>query len=112
MCCVTRWKSLYHSILKLLEKRSILLTLMLALNLPFFKDLELDFLEEYRWTFAPIAVALDRLLGGKTCYNVELLTPLFMVNSQLTNLHSVHFSRCTPLLIAVSAVFQRRLKHS
>jgi len=63
--CATRWNSLYDSISKLLDKRSVLPKLMPALNLPCFKDIELDFLEEYRRTLAPIAVALDRLQGEK-----------------------------------------------
>jgi hypothetical protein len=81
--CATRWNSLYDSISKLLDKRSVLAKLMQALNLPCFKDVEIDFLEEYRRTLAPIAVALDRLQGEKTCYYAELLPTLFKVQNQL-----------------------------
>jgi hypothetical protein len=54
---------LSDSVTGLLDKRHVLSRLMAALNLPAFKDLELDFLEEYRQTLVPIAVALDRLQG-------------------------------------------------
>jgi hypothetical protein len=108
--CATRWNSLYDSISKLLDKRSVLPKLMPALNLPCFKDMEIDFLEEYCRTLAPIAVALDRLQGEHTCYYADLLPTLFKVNSQLTQLQSVNFRHCTPLLTAVTAGFQCRFK--
>jgi hypothetical protein len=83
---------------------------MPALNLPCFKDMEIDFLEEYRRTLAPIAVALDRLQGEKTCYYADLLPTLFRVQSQLTNLQTMTFRHCNPLLTAVSSGFLRRFK--
>ena len=66
--CTTRWNSLYDSLKELNEKRNVLNKLMPALNLPCFKEIELDFLDEYRQTLAPIAVALDRLQSEKSCY--------------------------------------------
>jgi hypothetical protein len=45
--CATRWNSLYDSIKRLLEKRELLPKLMTELKLPCFKDVELDFLDEY-----------------------------------------------------------------
>lgn len=108
--CATRWNSLYDSISKLLDKRGVLPKLMPALSLPSFKDVEIDFLEEYCRTLAPIAVALDRLQGEKTSYYADLLPTLFKVSSQLTQLQSVNFRHCTPLLTAVTAGFQRRFK--
>jgi hypothetical protein len=63
--------------------------LMAALNLPAFKDLELDFSEEYRQTLVPIAVALDKLQGGTNTYYADLLPTLFSVNKQLTDCFAV-----------------------
>ena len=51
--CATRWNSLFDNVTGLLDKRDVLSRLMAALNLPAFKDLELDFLEEYRQTLVP-----------------------------------------------------------
>jgi len=78
--CATRWNSLYDSIKGLLEKRSVLPKLISALHHPSFKDVELEFLDEYRQTLAPIiAVASDRLQGQKNCYYGDLLPTLFAV---------------------------------
>jgi hypothetical protein len=106
--CATRWNSLFDSVTGLLEKRDVLPRLMAALNLPSFKDLELDFLEEYRQTLVPIAVALDRLQGDKNTYYADLLPTLFSVNKQLAALQSVNLRYCAPLLNAVTIGFQRR----
>jgi len=106
--CATRWNSLYDSIKSLLEKRSVLPNLMLALHLPSFKDVELEFLDEYRQTLAPIAVALDRLQGEKNCYYGDLLPTLFAVKTQLTALQFVNLRHCVPLVNAIVAGFERR----
>jgi hypothetical protein len=81
---------------------------MAALNLPVFKDLELDILEEYRQTLVPIAVALDRLQGDTNTYYADLLPTLFSVNKQLIAVQSVNLRYCTPLLNAITVGFQRR----
>jgi len=106
--CVTCWNSLHDSITKLLDKRLLLPKLMSALSLPLLKDVEIEFLEEYRRILHPVAVALDRLQGSKSCYYADLLPTLFKINTQLASLQSVNFKHCTPLLNAVSAGFHRR----
>jgi hypothetical protein len=107
--CATRWNSLFDSVTGLLDKRDALSRLMAALNLPAFKDLELDFLEEYRQTLVPIAVALDRLQGDTNTYYADLMPTLFSVNKQLINaLQSVYLRYCTPLLNSITVGFQRR----
>jgi hypothetical protein len=106
--CATRWNSLFDSVTGLLDKRDVLSRLMAALNLPTFKDLELDFLEEYRQTLVPIAEASDRLQGDTNTYYADLLPTLFSVNKQLIALQSVNLRYCTPLLNAITVGFQRR----
>lgn len=106
--CATRWNSLYDSLTALLEKRSALHSLTTALKLPSFKDVEVAFLEEYQQALAPIAVALDRLQGEKTCYYGELLPTLHKVNNQLNALQSAELCHCMPLVTAITVGFQRR----
>jgi len=84
---------------------------MSALNLTCLKDMELDFLEEFRHTLAPIAVAQNRLPGEKTVYYAELLPNLLKISNKLANLQSVNFCHCTSLLIAVIAGFHQRFEH-
>jgi hypothetical protein len=71
--CTKRCNSLYDSVKKILEKRECLQKLTCALKLPCFKDVELDFLDEYVQTLAQTAVALDRLHGDKMSYYANLL---------------------------------------
>jgi hypothetical protein len=106
--CTTRWNSLYDSVKKVLEKREFLQKLMAALKLPCFKDVELDFLDEYVQTLAPIAVALDRLQGDKMCYYANLLPTIFTVSNKLNSLQTVNFRHCSPLLHAVTTGFHSR----
>ena len=73
--CPTRWNSLHDSVKQVLEKREFLQKLMTALKLPCFKDVDLDFLDEYVQTLSPVAMALDRLQADKMCYYANLLPP-------------------------------------
>ncbi|KAL7641163.1 UNVERIFIED_CONTAM: hypothetical protein RMT77_008301 [Armadillidium vulgare] len=61
--CPTKWNSLYDSVLLLTQHKNVLNDLMTALQLPCFKDIEIEFLEEYILVFQPIAASLDRLQG-------------------------------------------------
>lgn len=70
-----------------------------------------NFLEEYRQILAPIAVALDRLQGEKTCYYAEFIPAILQVNRQLIVLQTTIFRHCTPLLTAIISGFQRRFDH-
>jgi hypothetical protein len=65
--CTLRWNSVYDRVKKVLEKCEYLQKMMSALNLPCFKDVELDLLDEYVQTLAITAVALNRLHGYKMC---------------------------------------------
>jgi hypothetical protein len=60
----------------LLKKRDSLPKLMSELKLPTFKEIELEFSDEYCQILEPIAIALDRLQGERTCFYVDLLPTL------------------------------------
>lgn len=106
--CATRWNSMYDSLKGLLKKRDSLPKLMSELKLPTFKEIELEFLDEYCQILEPIAIALDRLQGERTCFYADLLPTLQKVSSQLSTLHSVNLRHCLPLLNAVTSGFNRR----
>lgn len=53
--CITRWSSLYHALVALLESKAQLRILSERLDLVAFRDAELEFLEEYRDILYPIA---------------------------------------------------------
>jgi len=51
---------------------------MNELHLPCFRDVDLEFLDEYRQILAPIAVALDLLQSEHHCYYANLTYQLYM----------------------------------
>ncbi|RXN04056.1 tol2 transposase [Labeo rohita] len=106
--CPTRWNSLYDSVNQLNSQRGKLGDIMLKLNLPSFRDAELDYLEEYTKILKPIAVAIDRLQGQSSCYYAELLPTLFAVESKLEALRSSNFRYCSHLLQAIMDGFRSR----
>ncbi|MCI4442764.1 MAG: hypothetical protein JHC39_04585 [Lentimicrobium sp.] len=107
--CATRWNSMYDSLKGLLKKRDLLSKLMIELKLPSFKEVELEFLEEYCQILEPIAAALDRLQGDKNCFYADLVPTLFKVSSQLSALNSsVNWCHCLPLLKAITIGFNSR----
>lgn len=57
--CVTRWSSLYHALVALLDNKAQLRTLSEKLDLTTFRDAELEFLEEYRDILYPIATGKE-----------------------------------------------------
>jgi len=99
---------MYDSLRGLLKKRDSLSKLMIELKLPVFKEVELEFLDEYCLILEPIALALDRLQGDKNCFYADLAPTLFKVSNQLSTLHSMNWHHCLPLLNAVTSGFNRR----
>jgi hypothetical protein len=78
---------------KLVEMRECLQKLTCALKLLCFKDVELDFLDEYVQTLAQTAVASDRLHGDKMCSYANLLPiTLYTVSSKLNSLQTPNFA--------------------
>nr|XP_023677321.1 uncharacterized protein LOC111849037 [Paramormyrops kingsleyae] len=106
--CPTRWNSLYDSLNQLNTQRGKLGDIMLKLNLPSFRDAELDYLEEYTKILKPFAVAIDRLQDQSSCYYAELLPTLFAVKSKLEALRSSNFRYCSHLLQAIMDGFRSR----
>ena len=105
--CITRWNSLYDSILVLLKFKSKLNELMASLQLSSFTNQEIQFLEEYKLVLSPIACALDRLQGDTVFYG-EFLPTLLKVNAQLEEVNIRALNYCSVLLTAVTNGFKSR----
>ena len=110
--CPTRWNSLYDSLATLNSNKEKLNEAMSALQLPLFKETELQFIHEYCTVLRPIAQALDRLQGDKNCYYGELLPTLLSTRMKLAQLESedcvTRLRHCMPLVYAVSNGFKER----
>jgi len=102
--CATRWNSMFDCLKGLLKKRDLLYKLMSELKLPSFKEIELEFLDEYCQILQPIALALDRLQGEKNTFYGDLIPTLLKLSSHLSTLrlHSVNLRHCLRLLNAVT----------
>ena len=65
--------TLYGSVKGLFEKRHIFPKVMSVLKLLSFKDIELEFLNEYCQLLTTIPIALDRMQGDKNFHYFELM---------------------------------------
>lgn len=84
--CPTRWNSLYDATIQLLKYKTKLNDLNLKLNLCAFKEIELEYLEEFCLLMKPIATALDYLQKEKDCFYGQLLPTLISLKQRLQNL--------------------------
>lgn len=84
--CPTRWNSLYDATIQLLKYKTKLNDLNLKLNLCAFKEIELEYLEEFCLLMKPIATALDYLQKETDCFYGQLLPTLFSLKQRLQNL--------------------------
>ena len=109
--CVTRWNSLYDSLVLLMKHKDKLHKLMSDLGLPPFKTFEIEFIVEYIEVLAPIATAIDRLQGEKESYFGELLPTLLSVDKKLDNLNTKSVKHCRPLITAIHTGFKKRFGH-
>ena len=106
--CVTRWNSLYNSILVLLECKANLNKLMTELKLTPFTNNELQFLEEYTRVMKPLADALDRLQAENDTYFGVVLPSLLAVESKLRKLELGDLTYCKSLVQEVLKGLNKR----
>jgi len=83
------------------------------LNLPFLKEVELEFISEYLSVMKPIAAALNKLQAEKECYYGCLLPTLLVTQDALASLDLVEanhlrLKHCSPLLASVISGFKSR----
>lgn len=71
---VTRWNSYYDSVSQILSEKVKLPTLFQRLNMKYFRETELKYLEEYCMVLKPLASTLD-LLQGQDCVHYGFILP-------------------------------------
>lgn len=96
--CVTRWNSIFDCLNDLITVKQFLGSVCDALELPKFKDTDLEFLAEYIECVKPIAEALNRLQGEKNCFYGELLSVLLQTQKKLQKLQHRHLKYCAKLV--------------
>ncbi|XP_063742614.1 uncharacterized protein LOC134866395 [Eleginops maclovinus] len=106
--CITRWNSLHDSLSQLSFLRDKLPDAMTALQLPPFREVELDYIEEFCRVLRPIAISIDRLQGQSACYYGELLPTLFTIQAKLEDLQASNLRYCSHVLQATIAGFKKR----
>ena len=84
--CPTRWTSLYDATIQLSKYKTKLNDLNLKLNLCVFKEIELEYMEEFCILMKSIATALDYLQKETDCFYGQLLPTLFSLKQRLQNL--------------------------
>ena len=109
--CPTRWNSLYDSVQIIVENKDKINDVMVALKLPQFKVIEIEFLEEYCISLKPISNALDRLQSENGCFYGDLIPTLLMTKQRLSQLESdARMRHCIPLLHSVTVGFKTRFQ--
>lgn len=106
--CATRWNSTFDCLNDLLTVKQFLGTVCDTLELPKFKDTDLEFLAEYIECVKPIAEALDRLQSEKNCFYGELLPVLLQTQKTLQKLQLRHLKYCATLVVVLLEGLNKR----
>ncbi|XP_029669432.1 uncharacterized protein LOC115239192 [Formica exsecta] len=109
--CVTRWNSTFDCLNDLITVKQFLGSVCDALELPKFKDTDLEFLAEYIECVKPIAKALDRLQGEKNCFYGELLSDLLQTQKKLQKLQLRHLKYCAKLVVMLLEGLNKRFSN-
>ena len=100
--CVTRWNSLFDSLQDLLKiPPDTVNKLCEQLQIPVFKDIDLQFLSEYIKVLEPVAKALDKLQGEEVCFYGHIIPVLRQTHSCLVKLSQSELSYNAPLVEAL-----------
>lgn len=78
----------YDSVSQILKEKSKLTLLFEKLELPYFKETEISYLEEYQNVMAPLAATLDFLQGQETTFFGYLLPSLISMKNKLLKLQN------------------------
>jgi len=109
--CVTRWNSLFDSLAVLISIKHKVNELTKKLNLPLFKEAELDYLIEYTTVMKPIAMGLDRLQAEKDSYFGIVMPTLLVLEKKIIRMNLEAFRHCSPLIKAVLDGFKKRFSY-
>ena len=108
--CNTKWYSFFVALKQIVESKNMINEVMKQLNLPFFTQQDIDFIEEYLCVLKPIAVGIERLQGNKNLYYGELIPTLLTIHSQLYEIPIEQLRYCSYLLNVIREGFHRRFK--
>lgn len=100
--CLTRWNSLYDAVNNLMKFKTKLNPLNIKLNISTFKEIELEYLEEFCLLMRPIATALDCLQREIDCFYGHLIPTLFSLQQRMEKLQEKnlrHTGFILPLLL-------------
>lgn len=106
--CATRWNSTYDSICRVLQLKDKLAEVCIALDLPKFKQNEIDFLSEYCNVMQPLAATLDVLQGETNCFYGMVLPKLVQLRNSLTQIMNGNLVSCEPLALVLLDSINRR----
>jgi hypothetical protein len=110
--CPTRWNSLYDALKVLQSLRPQLKAICEAVGVPAFKDMELNFIDEYVEILAPISVALDKLQGQSNesmAFMGILMPTVFSVKQRLEHIvQSSSIRHCAALANGLLCSLTRR----
>lgn len=106
--CPTRWNSYYNCIRDLLTVQEHLNETLRKLNLPSFKDNEIEYLSEYISCLKPIANAIRSLEGDQDIYYGCLLPELMRIRRMLNSLKSDKPKYCSSLIDTIEKSVNKR----
>ena len=91
----------------LLKHNDKLNDVIIALTLPAFREVLMEFIKKCAMVLRPIAIALDRLQSDKFCFYECLLPILLTVKKKLNRLNANELGHCKALLNAVIKGYDR-----
>lgn len=108
--CPTRWNSYYNSIQDLLAVKDTLNETLRKLGLAVFKEIEIQFLNEYISCSKPIADGIRSLEGDKDTYYGCLMPELMRMQRILSSLQMDNPKYCGVLIEVIKESLNRRFE--
>ena len=105
-----RWTSLYDSLSDIVQNKNLINEVMKQLNLPYFTQQDIDYIEEYIGVLKPIATGINQLQNNKKFFYGELVPTLLTINSQLYEINISSLRYCAHLLTLIRDSFHRNFK--
>jgi len=106
---LTRWNSMYDAVHKVVTNKQNLVLVFNELKMKKMKKNEWSFLEEYCKVMGPLAISLDKLQGGKSCYLGFVAPTILALRLLLIQMNDlVH---CRPLCFNIISSLEKRFDY-